>query len=256
MTNKDLQDKYEDIYKNGPEAYHSMTTEDVTEQVVAEFDWNGKRVLEVGCGLGRTANAIAEAGGVVLATDYSKEAIKSARAEYGGNPKVNFVTSLAGPDRIHPFDVVVAQELLEHLDNPQIALMDWQEYLPPGGYMIVTCPSFLNVRGYVWMTLSLLMDVPMSLTDLHYVTPWDMERWARASGMVLEEWRTFRFDMAGGQMFMDDMKKRLTNALNDAAIRVPEHKINSLLRWMNNAAGYQAVSDKQGAGALYRLRKE
>lgn len=50
MNNDDLQSKYDEIYADGPENFHSMTTEDVTRQVVAEFDWHGKRVLEVGCG--------------------------------------------------------------------------------------------------------------------------------------------------------------------------------------------------------------
>ena len=53
-----------------------------------------------------------------------------------------------------------------------------KQHLKPQGQLVVTCPSFLNLRGHVWMTLQLLLDVPMSLTDLHFICPFDMERWA------------------------------------------------------------------------------
>ena len=54
------------------------------------------------------------------------------------------------------------------------------------GYLINLCPSFLNVRGHVWMTLQLLFDVPMSLSDLHFLCPFDFEEFCEGKGYELE----------------------------------------------------------------------
>ena len=260
MINRDLKELYDQIYRAGPENFHTMTTEDVTAEVIRELVWSGKRVLEIGCGQGFTAGQISRNGGTVLACDYSQEAIDQARATFDGIETLTFVTSPPHIERVYPFDVVVAQELLEHTDDPQKALADWSAYLIPGGTMIITCPSFLNVRGYIWMTLAVLLDVPMSLSDLHFVAPWDIERWSASVGLELESWRTFRFDLAHGEAFMKGMTKRLTNALRDAGLEAPgpvskEDRIKALLTWMHRAARVSKPSEFDGAGALYRLRK-
>ena len=41
------------------------------------------------------------------------------------------------------------------------------------GMIISASPSFMNPRGYVWMTLQLLLNVPMSLSDVHFFSPTD-----------------------------------------------------------------------------------
>ena len=50
--------------------------------------------------------------------------------------------------------------------------------LKKDGILLTSSPSFLNPRGYVWMTLQLLFDVPMSpLSTDGYRT---QSRWSRS----------------------------------------------------------------------------
>ena len=68
------------------------------------------------------------------------------------------------------------QGVLEHLDKPFKTLRSIIiANLKKNGQFITSSPSFLNPRGYVWMTLQLLFDVPMSLTDIHFLCPFDFE---------------------------------------------------------------------------------
>lgn len=223
MNNKELQALYERIYAEGKEGFFTFPTADVSREVLSEMDWTDLEVLEVGCGTGETAYLIARAGGRVLAVDYAESAVAEARRRHV-HPNLTF--DVASIDGVHGcYDVIVMQEVIEHLDDPRVALAGLREHLRPGGHLIVTCPSFLNLRGYVWMTLQLLLDVPMSLTDRHFICPFDVERWAGELGLHCC-WRTFRHSQAHGEQMLVDMKKRLTNALRGTKVKSAPHYCN------------------------------
>ena len=76
-------------------------------------------------------------------------------------------------------DVVVSCGTLEHMSDPRQELCRMIELVDGKGTIILTCPYFLNIRGFVWMTLALLLDVPMSLTDKHFISPFDIEGWLK-----------------------------------------------------------------------------
>ena len=116
--------------------------------------------------------------------------------------------------------------------------------------MIHTCPSFLNIRGYVWMSLSILFEVPMSLTDLHFICPFDMEDWAKKLDMKIE-WHTIDEDVGNGKRLIVDMEKRLTNALRDAGL--DNSRVPKLIEWLNKAIQYDNKGIHSGAMGVYIL---
>ena len=142
------------------------------------------------------------------------------------------------------------QEVIEHTDDPAASLAQLKAHLKPDGHLIVTCPSFLNLRGVVWMTLQILLDVPMSLSDLNFICPFDMERWAEQVGFQCT-WHTFRYGQAHGDDMFVDMDKRLTNALRDADL--PNRNVERLLDWLRQAAQFETDAVHNGAKCLYRL---
>lgn len=250
LTNESLRRVYERVYAQGKERFFTFPTADVSREVFVELDWKGRRVLEVGCGTGETAALLAEAGAAVLAVDYATAAIEQARARHQ-HPNLSFET--ASFDQISgEFDVVVAQEIIEHTDDPRVFLAALVGRLAPGGTLIVTCPSFANLRGVVWMTLQLLLDVPMSLTDKHFLCPFDIERWAREADLVCT-WRTFRHSQAYGEQMIIDLRKRLTNALRDAGL--DNSRVERLLAWLTAVGAYEQDAHHNGAKALYRFAR-
>ena len=48
------------------------------------------------------------------------------------------------------FDYVHASQCLEHMHNPKVALENWLQVLKPGGYLVVTVPSWELYEGMVW----------------------------------------------------------------------------------------------------------
>jgi 2-polyprenyl-3-methyl-5-hydroxy-6-metoxy-1,4-benzoquinol methylase len=251
MKNKDLQAIYDGVYANGKEKFFTFDTLDITKKVVDELDWSGMTVLEIGCGIGDTAAAIARAGAAsVLACDYSDAAIKTATENHrieGLSFSVASIEETKGE-----YDCIVMQEVIEHTDNPFATIDILCHHLKPEGHLILTCPSFLNIRGYVWMTLQTLFDVPMSLTDKHFISPFDMEEWAEKLNLQLS-WHTFRQKQAVGEGLVFDMKKRLTSALRDADM--DNSRVDLLLEWLLKASDYEADSKSNGAKALYHFIK-
>ncbi len=248
MDSTDLKALYDRVYADGKEGFFTFSTADVTEQVLKEADWRGRSVLEVGCGTGETAFMIAAAGGRVLATDFVKGAIQEAQERHQ-HPNLSF--AVANVDEVEGlFDYIVMQEVIEHVDDPPSTLARLKSHLKPDGHLIVTCPSFLNLRGVVWMTLQLLLDVPMSLTDRHFISPPDMEGWAKQLGLHCT-WRTFRHSQGMGEQMLVDLAKRLPNALRDAGL--DNSKAGALLDWLEAASTFELEAPHNGAKALYHL---
>ncbi|MBN2142799.1 class I SAM-dependent methyltransferase [Candidatus Woesearchaeota archaeon] len=249
--NKSLKDKYDEVYKKGKESFFTFDSLDISGAVLQEDGWKGKQVLEIGCGTGETAIQIAEAGAEsVLATDYSKEAIKIAE-EMHKHPKLKFeckgIEELDGK-----YDVVVMQEVLEHTDDPFAVLKSLKGFMKEDSKLIVTCPNFTNIRGYIWMSLQLLLNVPMSLSDVHFLCPFNIQEWADELGLKLK-WRTIGYDKANGEKMIIDMRKRLTNALRDA--KLDNTNVEKLLAWLSEVIKYDHGLPFAGVTGVYVLTK-
>lgn len=77
----------------------------------------GERVLDVGFGWGAVAHALAAAGAVVTGIDSNADRVKEARARFQ-HPRLEFVAGTAPQDvPAGPFEVVVASNVLEHVDR-------------------------------------------------------------------------------------------------------------------------------------------
>ncbi len=246
-----LKNLYEKVYEGDKNKFFTFSTEDATQEVLNVLDWTGLRVLEIGCGTGRTANVLANAGVVhVLAMDYSENAIKTAKIE-NSHDKIDFrVGSFV--DLKGTYDCIVMQEVIEHVDDLFSVLSLLKEHIHQAGHLIITCPSFLNLRGFVWMTLQILFDVPMSLSDKHFISPFDMEKWSDELNLSVK-WKTFRHGQGHGEKMIVDMKKRLTNALRDAGLK--NSKVDELLAWYKSASRYETNQIHNGAKALYHFRR-
>lgn len=181
-TNKDLKDLYDSVYKSGEENFFTFDMNEEKFIVLALDIYDGKKILDVGCGTGETAfGLIKKNAKSVLAIDYSREAIKIAKKKHN-HEKIRFEHK-SYEEVEEKFDVIVILGTLEHMDDPFKALEKLKSLLNKNGKIVITCPSFLNIRGYIWMALLTLLDVPMSLTDLHYICPFDMEKWSNELGM-------------------------------------------------------------------------
>ncbi len=254
MQNKELTEVYNEVYKNDSSSFYSFNTFPESKLILEMLpSWNGLKVLEIGCGEGRLAAMISFAGAAhVDAFDYSEEAIKIAQNRI----KIDNVCYRCADyrDIKEKYDVVVLQGVLEHLDEPFNEL-DYmlKTFVRDDGVLITSSPSFLNPRGYVWMTLQLLFDIPMSLTDLHFLCPFDFEEFAQNKGYKIE-FQSIDHDWGSGERMLIDFKKRLPNALRDAGIN--NSNVDMLLKWLRKTIECQYHDKYNGATAIYKISKK
>ena len=232
--NVNLKALYEDVYEKG--AYGRFYTFDQSEgtlEIVSGERWHGKKVLDIGCGEGDLAAILSICGADVVAVDFAESAIQTATSRYH-HPNLEFRCC----------------DYREHMDDPLETLQTIStRLLKRPGKIITSSPSFLNPRGYIWMTLQLLLDVPMSLSDLHFLCPFDFERFAGELGAELS-YSSVEQDWGHGDRLIVDFDKRLRNALRDRGLTA---NVDRFLEWLSKTTTYTSFSDFSGALIVYEF---
>lgn len=218
---------------------HIYTSREIEEDTVFDsVNWKNPvkqrgMILEIGCGEGSLSQRIYNAGGVVMACDY---------VDYGwetiaGKTPMYFKNAYDEMNGI--FDVVVMQGVLEHMDDPKKVLKTIKDRYKPD-IIISSSPCWMNPRGIVLQTLYNLFDLPITLADLHYLTPDDME----LEGYNLT-WKDIDHDWASGQKMINDLANRLPKVLDNV-----EANVEKLMHWLKKVP-------PQGLGAtiIYKLEK-
>ncbi|MBI2587381.1 class I SAM-dependent methyltransferase [Candidatus Amesbacteria bacterium] len=102
----------------------------------------GKTLLDVGCGVGRTALAAWEKGYRVLGIDMEQRVIEIAKQQL--NEAIKFkvadITKIKFADN-KKFDVIVCSEVIEHVTKPQQVLDRAVSLLKEKGIFVMTTPN-------------------------------------------------------------------------------------------------------------------
>jgi len=96
----------------------------------------------------------------------------------------------------------------------------------------------------------------MSLTDKHFISPFDIRDWLLETDYKLLDTTYFDFDRANSQPMIIDMKKRLMNAFRDAEL--PNEGIPQLFDWLSKVVNEEQESLKSmnGSSALYIIGRK
>jgi predicted nicotinamide N-methyase len=120
---------------------------------VAVMRVQGRRVLELGCGLGLVSLAAATAGADVLATDYYEDATRFARlnaaAATGRAIRTRMVDWTALPHGLGRFDVVLASDVLYEHRYAALVANAIAKTLVRGGEAIVADPGRIALAEFL-----------------------------------------------------------------------------------------------------------
>lgn len=107
------------------------------------------KVLDVGCGAGFLSNSLSISGYDVTAFDISAESLEIARL-YDKTKKVNYLIADAYkfPFSDNSFDVVSAMDFLEHVDKPEVVILEVARVLKPNGIFFF---STFNKNWLAWL---------------------------------------------------------------------------------------------------------
>jgi 2-polyprenyl-3-methyl-5-hydroxy-6-metoxy-1,4-benzoquinol methylase len=177
--------KYQDYGYTHSQANHTFAY--LWPQIVALAPRLGAnvRVLDVGCGNGSIAGALAERGCSVVGIDLSEQGIAQARKAH---PTLRFEV-LPADDQVlinlnePPFDLVISTEVVEHLYDPRSFAKGCFTAVKPRGRCILSTPY----HGY----LKNLMISLAGKWDSHISPLWDgghIKFWSRKTlGQLLTE---------------------------------------------------------------------
>lgn len=160
----------------------------------------GKRLLDIGCGGGLMAEAMAHRGAEVLGLDRSEVAIEVARqhAQASGLDTVTYqLTSVEDLDEPEGFDIITCLEMLEHVPDPDAIIRAAATLVRPGGHLIV---STINRNPKAFATAILGAEYVLGLVPkgtheyAKLIRPSEMAHWARSAGFALADERGIAYN--------------------------------------------------------------
>ena len=152
----------------------------------------GKSVLDVGCGGGILAEAMASAGAAVTGIDLSDKPLGVARLhqlESGAKVEYRLIGAEALADAMPgAFDVVTCMEMLEHVPVPASAVAACARLAKPGGTVVFSTLN-RNARSYLYAIIGaeyVLRLLPRGTHDwTRFIKPSELSHDARRAGLEL-----------------------------------------------------------------------
>jgi 2-polyprenyl-6-hydroxyphenyl methylase/3-demethylubiquinone-9 3-methyltransferase len=162
------------------------------------------RLLDIGCGAGLAAEALARRGHQVLGLDAAEAAISAANAHAEGSGlALSYRTGLAEELAAEGarFQAITALEVIEHVPDQPGFVATLAGLLEPGGLLFV---STLNRTRRSWLVAIagaeyLLRLLPAGTHDWHcFVTPVELGAQMRAAGLRVTDIAGMRTGPLGG----------------------------------------------------------
>ncbi|MEQ1663029.1 MAG: bifunctional 2-polyprenyl-6-hydroxyphenol methylase/3-demethylubiquinol 3-O-methyltransferase UbiG [Thiobacillus sp.] len=154
----------------------------------------GKKILDVGCGGGILAEAMAAAGATVSGIDLSEKALKVAKLHlYESGLRVDYqLVSVEDHAAQHTgeFDVVTCMEMLEHVPDPASVVAACARLVKPGGWVFFSTLN-RNAKSYLFAIVGaeyILNLLPRGTHDYaKFIQPAELARMAREAGLDMQQ---------------------------------------------------------------------
>ncbi|MDQ8046779.1 MAG: class I SAM-dependent methyltransferase [Solirubrobacteraceae bacterium] len=152
----------------------------------------GRRVLDIGCGLGVFLERAAAAGWAVHGIDTSEDWVRAARGRVGEDAVElgAFETSRFAGER---FDLITLWDVIEHVWDPVPLLRAAAAALAPGGRLFIRTPNIRYVAPVYGARRRLLReDIDLGATNhvIHFSSR-SLGRALRDAGLGELQWRTY-----------------------------------------------------------------
>ena len=172
------------------------------EWIDALVGLKGKRALDVGCGGGILADAMARKGADVLGIDLATKALRVAQlhALEAATPNVRYQeTSAEDIAREQPasFDVVTCMEMLEHVPDPASVVKACADLVKPGGWVFFSTLN-RNPKSFLFAIVGAEYVLRLLPRGTHeyakFIRPSELAGHARAAGLELLHTRGMEYN--------------------------------------------------------------
>lgn len=154
----------------------------------------GKQVLDVGCGGGILADAMARKGAQVLGVDLATKALKVAQlhALEAQTPNINYREVSAedlAAEQTATYDVVTCMEMLEHVPDPSSVVRACSQLVKPGGWVFFSTLN-RNPKSFVFAIVGAEYVLNLLPKGTHeyakFIKPSELASYARTAGLDLQ----------------------------------------------------------------------
>lgn len=162
----------------------------------------GRKVLDVGCGGGILADAMARKGAEVLGIDLADKALKVAQlhALEAGTRGVKYrevsVEALAA-EQPESFDIVTCMEMLEHVPQPASVVKACADLVKPGGWVFFST-IHRNLKSFALAIVGAEYVLGMLPRGTHeyrkLIRPSELAAYCRAANLDLRQTRGLEFN--------------------------------------------------------------
>ena len=162
---------------------------------------NGIKCLDVGCGGGILSERLARLGATVTGIDASENAIKIANEHATKSRlKINYRCMSTGDllnsnkKFLNNFDLVIASEVIEHVNNRNLFLSDISNLCRSGGIIIFTTinKSFMGIFLAKFLAESILKTLPRDTHDPEkFISPKQLSLEASKHNIILDNFTGF-----------------------------------------------------------------
>jgi 2-polyprenyl-6-hydroxyphenyl methylase/3-demethylubiquinone-9 3-methyltransferase len=154
----------------------------------------GKRVLDIGCGGGILAEALAQKGARVTGIDMAELSLKVARMHLHESAlEIDYQLSTVEAFAEHnaaQFDIVTCLEMLEHVPDPASIITSAAQLLKPGGVLFLSTIN-RNPKSFALAILGAEYILRMLPRGTHeykrFIKPSEMAAQLRACGMKISD---------------------------------------------------------------------
>ncbi|WP_302174429.1 bifunctional 2-polyprenyl-6-hydroxyphenol methylase/3-demethylubiquinol 3-O-methyltransferase UbiG [uncultured Hydrogenophaga sp.] len=162
----------------------------------------GKRVLDVGCGGGILADAMARKGADVLGIDLSVKALRVAQlhALEASTPRVQYrevSTEDLAAEQPGSFDVVTCMEMLEHVPDPASIVQACSTLVKPGGWVFFSTLN-RNPKSFLFAIVGAEYVLNLLPKGTHeyakFIRPSELASYGRAAGLELQQTKGMEYN--------------------------------------------------------------
>jgi 2-polyprenyl-6-hydroxyphenyl methylase/3-demethylubiquinone-9 3-methyltransferase len=156
-------------------------------------NFQGKSVLDVGCGGGILSESMAEKGAVVTGIDLGEKSLKVAQLhslESGVVVDYKLISVEALADQQpESFDVVTCLEMLEHVPDPASVVEACARLVKPNGHVFFSTIN-RNPQSYLFAVIGAEYVLNMLPRGTHeyekFIKPSELASWTRTAGLGIQ----------------------------------------------------------------------
>ncbi len=177
-----------------------------TQFILDNLQTPASRILDVGCGGGILAEALAKAGAQVTGIDLSRPSLEVAR-EHARLSRLAIEYRLISVEALaeqvpESFDAVTCLEMLEHVPNPQQVIAACAKAVKPGGMVFFSTinRTLKSLFAVILVGEYILRLLPRGVHDYRkLIRPQELKAWSQEAGLEFVQIASLMYNPTTGK---------------------------------------------------------